>query len=64
MMKIESVQYNACLAITGAIRGTSKKKLYDELCLESLQLSCWFKNLYYFYYFTNINLSIFSNYFL
>ena len=26
--KIESVQYNAALAITGAIRGTSKEKLY------------------------------------
>ena len=29
--KIESVQYNGCLAITGAMRGTSKEKLYDEL---------------------------------
>ena len=28
--KIESVQYNAVLAITGAIRGTSKEKLYQE----------------------------------
>ena len=26
--KLESIQYNACLAITGAIRGTSKEKLY------------------------------------
>ena len=26
--KIESVQYNAALAITGAIRGTSKEKFY------------------------------------
>ena len=25
--KLESIQYNACLAITGAIRGTSKEKL-------------------------------------
>ena len=38
--KIESVQYNACLAITGAIRGTSKEKLYDELGLEFLQPRC------------------------
>ena len=29
--KIESVQYNSALAITGAIRGTSKEKLYHEL---------------------------------
>ena len=28
------VQYNACLAITGAIQGTSKEKLYQELNLE------------------------------
>ena len=35
--KIESVQCNAALAITGAIRGTSREKLYQELGLESLQ---------------------------
>ena len=35
--KIESVQYNSALAITGAIRGTSKEKLYRELGLESLK---------------------------
>ena len=29
--KIESVQYNAALAITGCIRGTSEEKLYNEL---------------------------------
>ena len=34
---IESVQYNAALVITGAIRGTSKEKLYQELRLESLK---------------------------
>ena len=47
----ESVQYNTCLAITGAIRGTSKEKLYDELSLESLQLRRRFRKLYYFYKF-------------
>ena len=26
--KLKRIQYNACLAITGAIRGTSKEKLY------------------------------------
>ena len=35
--KLESAQYNACLTITGAIRGTSTEKLYQELGLESLQ---------------------------
>ena len=43
--KLELLQYNACLAITGAIRGTSREKLYEELGLESLQLHCWFKKL-------------------
>ena len=31
--KIERVQYNAALAITGAITGTSQTKLYNELGL-------------------------------
>ena len=34
--KIESIQYNAVIAITGCIRGTSREKLYCELGLESL----------------------------
>ena len=32
--KIELVQYNVVLAITGAIRGTSKEKLYQDLGFE------------------------------
>ena len=35
--KLESIQFNAALAITGARRGTSREKLYHELGLESLQ---------------------------
>ena len=35
--KIETFEYNAALAIIGTIRGTSKKKLYQELRLESLK---------------------------
>ena len=35
--KIERVHYNAALAITGAIRGTSQTKLSNELGLESLK---------------------------
>ena len=35
--KIESVQYKAALAITGAIQGTSRDKSYQELGLESLK---------------------------
>ena len=47
--KLESVQYNTCLAITGAIRGKSKEKLYQELGLESLQLRRWYRKLGMFY---------------
>ena len=35
--KLESIQYNACLALSGAIRGSSREKLYHELGLKSLQ---------------------------
>ena len=41
--KVESIQYNACLAITEAIRGTSREKIYQELGLESLQLRRWYR---------------------
>ena len=47
--KLESIQYRACLAITGAIRGTSKEKIYQELGLESLQSRRWYRNLAMFY---------------
>ena len=46
---LESIQYNASLAITGAIRGTSKKKPYQELGFESLQQKRWFRKLCTFY---------------
>ena len=35
--KLESIQYKAALAITGAIQGTSRDKIYKELGLESLK---------------------------
>ena len=38
---IESIQYNSAWAITGAIRGTSKEKIYQELGFESLQQRRW-----------------------
>ena len=37
MEKIERVQYNACLVITGAFIGTSRERLYQELELEALK---------------------------
>ena len=36
MEKIERVQYQAALAITGAWQGSSRSKIYDELGWESL----------------------------
>ena len=47
--KLESLQYNACLAITEAIGGTSSEKVYQELGLESLKSRHWFRKLCYFY---------------
>ena len=35
--KLESIQYNAALAITGAIGSTCKEKFSQEFSLESLQ---------------------------
>ena len=34
---METIQYNASLAITGAIRGSSREKLYQKLDLETRQ---------------------------
>ena len=47
--KLESIQYRACLAITGAIQGTSREKIYQELGLESLQSRQWYRKLAMFY---------------
>ena len=47
--KLELLQYNAFLAITGAIRDISKEKLYEEQGLESLQLRRWYRKLSCFY---------------
>ena len=44
-----SVQYNAALAITGATRGTSREKLYQEVGLESLRKRRWYRKLCYFF---------------
>ena len=47
--KLESIQYNAALAITGAIRGTSTEKLYQELGFETLQQRQWYRKLCIFF---------------
>ena len=38
---LESIQYNAALAITGAIKRASKEKVYNELGLEYLKDRRW-----------------------
>ena len=43
--RLESLQNNTCLAITGAIRGSSREKLYQELGFESLQERRWYMKL-------------------
>ena len=47
--KIERIQCNAILAVTGAIRGTSQIKVYKELGLESLRFRIWFRQLRIFF---------------
>ena len=47
--RIESVQYNAALSITGAIKGTSRERLYRELGLESLSNRRWYRRLTMFF---------------
>ena len=47
--KIEKLQYIAALAITRAIRGSSKEKLYRELGFEYLSSRRWLKKLCLFY---------------
>ena len=47
--KIERIQYNAALIITGAIKGTYQSRSYNELGLESLKFKRWFRKLCTFY---------------
>ena len=45
--KIEMVKYNAALIITGAFKGTSLDKIYQELCLECLADRRWTRKLFF-----------------
>ena len=47
--RTESIQYKARIAMTGAIQGISRERLYRELGLESLSDRCWFRKLTFFY---------------
>ena len=51
--KIETIQYNAALAITGTIKGTSYDRLYQELGLEYLRDRRRCRRLVHFYNIVN-----------
>ena len=57
-IKLDSIQYNAALAITGTISGASKEKLYDELRFETLQKRRWCRKLCCFFKIFRYKLSI------
>ena len=46
---LESLQYSAAIAITGAIRGTSSEKLFQDLGKETRKLRRWLRKLCLFY---------------
>ena len=44
--RLEMVQYNAALVITGAVKGTSHDHIYRELGLESLAEQRWSRKIF------------------
>ena len=48
-MKLESVQYSAALAVSGAWKGTNTDRIYEELVLEPLYYRRWQRRLTHFY---------------
>ena len=49
MSKLESTQHATALAVSGACRGTSAYKLFEELGWESLAYRRWYRRLCLFY---------------
>ena len=49
--KLESTQYTAAVAVSGAWRGTNRNKLYEELCWEYLYHRRWYRRLTLFFKF-------------
>ena len=47
--KLGSLQYNASLAITDAIKGSSTGKIYEELGLETLKSRLWYRKMSFLY---------------
>ena len=52
--KLETVQYKACLAMTGAIKGNSRQNIYGELGLHTFIKRRWCNKLTFFYEIVNI----------
>ena len=49
MSRLESVQYSAAFAVTGAWKGTSRDEIYQELGWETLTDRRWYRRLTLFY---------------
>ena len=47
--RLESTQYSAALAVSGAWRGTNRDKIYEELGWEILYYRRWYRRLCHFY---------------
>ena len=47
--KLESLQCNATLVITGAIKGSPTEKIYEELGLDSLKSRRWYRKMIFLY---------------
>ena len=47
--RLESTQYSAALAVSGAWRGTNTDKIYEELGWEILYYRSWYRRLCHFY---------------
>ena len=46
---VEKVQDNVALPITGAIRGTSRERIYNELGLQYFVDRRWYRKMTFFY---------------
>ena len=49
MRALESLQYQAALAVTGAWKGSSTQKIYEELGWESLHHRRWYRRMTQFF---------------
>ena len=58
--KLEPVQYNSALAIAGAIKDSSREKLYQELGLESLKSQRRYPKLALFFKLKKMNIPLTS----